>query len=345
VLGSWLAAVVAAGIGGLVPVGNVPGFPAGDARACNAVAAFVVAAHLAASLRRRTGSPGIRVDALAALFRSRPPVAIVAAGFGLLAGAVAAEVSGRVMAAHRTLPLSGHRLLLVDGADHWLEWLVMLAGGALLLLAPAWRRQALTTWKELEGARAAWTQRWLSLKFDPPPRLVGHRKVGAATVDTFDAPGHLGATVFWPAGPRIAPTLGAGMRIAVLETPDIGPGGPAPGTRHPLRFEVVTWPVAELPDLGDPGTGPEVARLFAHSALVWSLEPRGFGRPVPLEVVPITAGESPRRVWRSTWAWPGGPTLSEIRPLVGDIAGRFGCPVLIDHRGDDGGAVYFGAIA
>ncbi len=73
-------------------------------------------------------------------------------------------------------------------------------------------------------------------------------------MDTFDAPGHLGAMAFWPAGPKIAPTLGAGMRIAVLETPDESPGGPSPGTRHPLRFEVVTWPVAELPDLADPGT-------------------------------------------------------------------------------------------
>ena len=344
VLGSWLAAVVAAGIGVLVPVGYFSSFPPGDIRACNALAAFVVAAQLPASLRRRSATPGTRVDALAALFGSATPVAIAAAGFGSLAGGVAAEVASRLMAAHPTLPLPHHRLLLVDGADRWLVWPAMLAGGALLFLAPAWRRQALAAWKELKDATAAWTPRWLSLKFDPPPRLVGHRKVGPATVDTFDAPGHLGAMAFWPAGPRIAPTLGAGMRIAVLETPDESPGGPSPGTRHPLRFEVVTWPVAELPDLADPGTRPEVARLFAHSAMVWSLEPRGFGRPVPLDVVAITADESPRRVWRSTWAWPGGPTLTEIRPLVGDIAARFGCPTLIDHRGDDGGAVYFGAI-
>src|SRR6516225_10121981 len=45
VLGSWLTAVVAAAIGSLVPVGNLPAFPGGYARACNALAAFVVAAQ------------------------------------------------------------------------------------------------------------------------------------------------------------------------------------------------------------------------------------------------------------------------------------------------------------
>jgi hypothetical protein len=344
VLGSWLAAMVAAGIGALVPVGNLRSFPAGEARAVNALAAFIIAAQLPASLRRRSASPGIRVDALASLFRAATPAATAAAGFGALTGAVAAAVAGRLMDAHRTLPLPHHRLLLVDGTDHWLIWPTMLTAGALLFLTPAWRRHGLAAWRARNEATAAWTPRWLSLKFDPPPNLVGHQMVGPSTVDTFDAPAHLGAMAFWPAAPRIAPTLGPGMRIAVLETPDDGPGGPSPRTRHPLRFEVVTWPTAELPDLGDPETNTEVARLFAHSAMVWSLEPRGYGRPVPVEVVAITAGESTRRVWRSTWAWPGGPSLAEIRPLVGHIAARFGCPTLIDHRGDDGGAVYFGAI-
>ena len=344
VLGSWLAAAVAAGIGALVPVGDFPSFPADDARACNALTAFIVAAQLPAALRRRSAIPGTRVDALRGAVRLHDPGGHCHGGVRFAGRRGRGRGVSRLMAAHPTLPLPHHRLLLVDGADRWLVWPAMLAGGALLFLAPAWRRQALAAWKELKDSTAAWTPRWLSLKFDPPPRLVGHRKVGPATVDTFDAPGHLGAMAFWPAGPRIAPTLGAGMRIAVLETPDESPGGPSPGTRHPLRFEVITWPVAELPDLADPGTRPEVARLFAHSAMVWSSEPRGFGRPVPLDVVAITTDESPRRVWRSTWAWPGGPTLTEIRPLVGDISARFGYPTLIDHRGDDGGAVYFGAI-
>jgi hypothetical protein len=71
-----------------------------------------------------------------------------------------------------------------------------------------------------------------------------------------------------------------------------------------------------------------------------ALGERNYGRPVPLGAERMTA-DGTKAVWRSRWAWPAGPSLAEVRPLRGDLAGTFGCPVLVDHRAD---VVYFGAL-
>lgn len=51
---------------------------------------------------------------------------------------------------------------------------------------------------------------------------------------------------------------------------------------------------------------------------------------------------SPTAAWGTTWAFPVGPTLEQIRPLVKDLTGSFGCPVLIDHRAHN--ALFVGAL-
>lgn len=377
-LGSWLAAVWVAVLAAWVPVRAFPhsGVSTGAERALDAAAAFVLVAAITAARRRAAGAdhPGTRLDeSLLGAVRAAPLPAALSLGAGGLAGALVGIGATRLEAAYQAyrrrwrpprhtpirhlvahgahsatpslskiLGLSGRPLPGWDPTlpHHAFLVAVCALGGAGLAFGVIWSRHALSSWRELAGVRAAWEPRWLQLRFDPPPTLVSHRTVGPATVDVFDAPGHLGSAAFRPLAPKIAPSLGAGMRIAVVEQPDDGPSGPMPGTVHPVRFVVACWPT-DLPDLAGPGLDAETVELLAHCAMVWALEPKGYGRPVPLAVEALSAPDSPRAVWASRWAWPVGPSLSEIRPLRSELAARFACPVLVDHRAD---VVYFGAL-
>jgi len=170
-----------------------------------------------------------------------------------------------------------------------------------------WTRSALDTWHQLVVQRGVWAPRWSALKHDPAPYLIAHTQVGSAVVDTFEAPSGSGSVAFLPLGPKIAPTLGAGAKVALLETPDAGSDGqPMPGTVHPLRFDIVYWPLTELPDLSDPACMQDVAALFARCAFVWALEPAGYARMVLLGVQRITAEVS------TTAAEDPGPEDAEV---------------------------------
>lgn len=364
-LASWLAGACAAGVAYLLPCIGNRYLTATAGHLLDAAAAFVLVVEVVAARRAVAGPdhPGTRLDSLPSAF-ARAPGALAAR---VMAGAISGLVVGVVLAtlAHRYGPDFGwHGLVaqlhldphlahpgFVLAAPTALDGLLAL-GGALAAIARPWQKAATEAWSELVDTRAAWAPRWAGLKLDAPV-LLEHRSIGAATVDTFEAPSHLGSAAFLPLGPKLAPAIGAGMAVAVLERPDEVGGFPAPGTRHPLRFDVVTWAAAALPDPGSE-QDPDVVRLFAHAAMVWTLEPLGYGRPVPIAVEPVTAPDSPRRIWSSSWGWPGGPDLQTIRqssapgggPLVAKFPPVFSCPVLIDHHaGDDGaGRVYFGAI-
>ncbi len=359
-LASWLAGVWAGALAWLVPVVGNRYLRAPAGHVLDAAAAFVLVVELASARRAVAPAdhPGTRIDTLVPAIRRAPGPMLART----LAGALCGLVLGVMLATvtHLYGPSFGWRGLvaqlhldphlrhpgIVLALPSVLDGLLAV-GGALLAVARPWQKVALEAWSELVDTRAGWAPRWAGLKLDAPT-LVEHRVLGAATIDTFEAPAHLGAVAFLPLGPKIAPALGAGTVVAVLERPDEVGGVPAPGTRHPRRFDVVTWPAASLPD---PTTeaDPAVVQLFAHAAMVWTLEPLGYGRPVPLGLELVTAPESPKRVWASAWAWPGGPDLRTIRqasapgggPLVPRFPPTFSCPVLIDHHAD---RVYLGAI-
>jgi hypothetical protein len=352
VLESWIAAALAAGLGYLVPVIGVKSLPAPSGHLLNALAAFIIVVEVAAVIRHAApgNHPGTRTDTLGETVADSPNVVVASAVVGALLGLVLAGVVINVVAKYGTgfgAPALVHhptpgRHPGIKIAVPGLLWPLLGVLGAMAAITGHWRRTALTRWREVTEANDIWRPRWESLKFDPAPALVGHRVVGPATVDTFDAPPNLGAMAFWTLGPKLAPTLGAGMKVAVLESPDVNADGPVPGSRHPLRFEVVSWPLAAIPNPAATDTDPELAELLAHSAMVWALEPRGYGRPVPLTTSAITAPESPVKVWRSQWAWPAGPNLEAVRCLTGDMETAFGTQVAIDHR--ETASLYFGAI-
>ena len=274
VLAAWPAAVLTAALAWNIPVQQ------SSWRWVNASATFIIVVQVMASRRRtmadRSGCPGVRVNSLPELV-ARRRTALITAAAAVLAAAVV------VVAEILFLPTSG-----VPSAPLFTVLSALAAFG--VVAGVVWTRSALETWHRLVVQRGVWAPRWAALKHDPAPYLIAHTQVGSAVVDTFMAPSGSGSVAFLPLGPKIAPTLGAGAKVALLETPDAGSDGqPMPGTVHPLRFDIVYWPLTELPDLSDPACMQDVAALFARCAFVWALEPAGYARMVLLGVQRITA--------------------------------------------------------
>jgi hypothetical protein len=351
---SWLAAVWAGAAAYLVPVTETT-YTQGYGPWINAGAAFIAVAQTAAS-RRRTEvaddeNPGATFDALIQLAKKNTPLVI-----GLtIGGFVLAGILGTV--ATVLLPLAT-TAANVPAIPEPAIWALMLTGGPLALLAKPWITEALEHWRVVVAARAEWAPRWEMLKQDPAPRLIDRQEVGPATVDTFDAPGSVGAMAFWSMGPKIGPTLGTGAKFAILDTPNLDSNNqPTPGTRHPLRFDFVRWPSDQMPDVTDPETPKEVVHQLARCALAWMSESTGCARVILDEVHLMTAPAAPAAegeeaapaggaVWGMTWFAPEGPPPSYLRgDGRGSLQGSFNAAVLVDHKAqNDAGMAYFGDI-
>lgn len=358
---SWLAAVWAGAAAYLVPVTDVE-YTAGYGHWINAGAAFISVAQFAAS-RRRTEvaddeNPGASFDALITLASKNLPkvIGLTIGGFAL--GAVVGTVATVLIPVATTLAN-------VDPVPEPAIWALVLTGGPLVLLAKPWITEALEHWRVVVAARAEWDPRWEMLKQDPKPRLIDSRQVGPATVETFDAPANMGAMGYWSMGPKIGPTLGTGAKFAILDTPNLDSNNqPVPGTKHPLRFEIIRWPSDQMPDVSDPATPKEVILELARCALAWMSESTGCARPIIDDVHPLTLPASPAApadgeegtaaapaaaggaAWAMTWHAPEGPPASYLRnDGRGALSAAFNSQVLVDHRAmNDAGAAYFGAI-
>lgn len=341
---SWIVAIAVAAAAAHLPV-NI-----GWMRLVNAVCAYLTVAVPFQS-RRDTMSPdepcpGTRIDALPKLAKTPAGIAALVGATVAAAAAALATLMFTTDAGMHLAPAAPSTFLVNPPAAPPLLSPATLAGAAALLVwvvvaGKPWQTAAIGHWRDVCDGRLAWRPRWQSLKHDPAPFLIDFDQVGSATVETFEAPGNLGAQGYWPLANKITPTVGAGGKLAVLEVPDEGTDGPMPGTRHPLKFQIVSWQAADMPSMTDPDLSTEEATLVAHANMVWVLETLGYGRPVPLKLERITTDGSPVAGWQTRWAWPGGPTLNEIRPLTGDLAAGFSCEVLVDHRAD---IIYIGAL-
>lgn len=357
---SWLAAVWAGAAAYLIPVTDTQ-YTAGYGQWIDAAAAFISVAQFTAS-RRRTEvaddeNPGATFDALINLAKKDRAKVI-----GLtIGGFVLAAVVGTVVTVVLPLVTTAAHL---DPIPEPAIWALMLTGGPLVLLAKPWITEALEHWRVVVAAREEWRSRWEMLKQDPAPRLADRQEVGPATIDTFDAPGSMGAMAYWSMGAKIGPTLGTGAKFAVLDTPNLDSNNqPVPGTKHPLRFDFIKWPSDQMPDVSDPATPKEVVFQLARCALAWMSESTGCARPILDDVHPLTVPAAPAEptaegeeaapapatggaAWAMTWHAPDGPPASYLRnDGRGALSAAFGSQVLVDHRAmNDAGAAYFGAI-
>ncbi|GAB2734827.1 FtsK/SpoIIIE domain-containing protein [Nocardioides pakistanensis] len=334
------------------------------ARHLDAAATFILVTQVAAARRKTVAvadvSPGVRLDALAKAREADNETLIPGAAAVVLGGGAGSYLTGAWLPAP---PLPG-----LLGDVYW--WILGALLGAGAGGARWWVEASLSDWRELVAARAEWEPRWQMLKHDPAPFLIRREHVGSAVVDTFAAPGSMGAMAYWPLGPKIAPTTGAGQRLAVLSVPNTdSQDQPVLGTRHPLNFQVVTWPADALPDMAALDTAPEVASLFIQCAVVWACDATGYARPILSEVQPLGIAAAPAggldtggsaddggdeppasaaptapgtQAWGTTWLLPDGPPFVHLRTaLLGDISAQLGCEVLVDHRNE---VLYAGAL-
>lgn len=347
-LASWVGAVLVGAICYLWPVRAFPQYHVkmSMGHLADAVTGWWLVVSVASARRSMNGPsrPATRFDhKLPETFMQSPIGMTVAGSAGAVSGALAGIVAKHELSRYHHWAASWaarhpHHVPPPGWAvtAHHTGWYAPLlaVAGALAGIGWAWHQNTTGHWRKVSASAAEWSPRWQSLKIDPPPTLVDHKEVGPATVWTFDAPPGIGAQGMWSQAKKIAPTIGGGIMVAVLERPDN-----APGTRHPIRFDVIAWP--DLPDFTDPSLDPDVATYAAHSCFAWATEAAGYGRPAPLTVERITGEGSERSAWASRWAWPAGPTLVEIRAIISQLETAFRCEVLLDTKGD---VVFFGAL-
>ena len=354
---SFLAALWAASAAYLIPVTDIE-YTQGHGPWINAAAAFISVAQFSAS-RRRTQvaddeNPGARIDSLISLAKKNPPKAI-----GLFIGGI---VTGGAVGTVATvmLPLATEAAKVPTVPEPAI-WALCLTGGPLALLSRAWITEALEHWRIVVAAREEWRARWEMLKQDPPPRLIDRQEVGPAIIETFDAPPGTGAMPFWMMADKIGPTLGTGSKFAVLDVPNLDSNNsPMPGTKHPLRFEIVRWPSDQMPDITDPATSKDVVYQLARCAIAWAAD-GVYSRPVIDDVHLLTDPQAPAAdtaddesppaatggaVWAITWYLPDGPPASYIRANGrNEMQEALQAHVLIDHRAQNGnGCAYAGAL-
>lgn len=233
---------------------------------------------------------------------------------------------------------------VAPGAATWIGCAGVAVATFTVVVLPWWRRQSLAQWRLDCAARREWEPRWVGLKHDPAPYLVSRRHVGAATLDTFEAPAHLGAATFTPLLQKLTPSLGTGTFAAILDTPDHGSDGqPIAGSIHPTRFQVAQWTVEDVPDVSSPATSEDEVRLLAQASMNQVTDTGYAGRLILSSLEVITTDESPRVAWASQWSSPAGLTVGTLRTREenGPLAGAVRADVLIDHRADK---LFFGAL-
>ncbi|MFB9713944.1 LAGLIDADG family homing endonuclease [Arthrobacter methylotrophus] len=356
---SFLAAVWAGAAAYLIPVTDIK-YTAGYGPWIDAAAAFIAVAQYAAS-RRRTQvaddeNPGARVDSLIALVKKNRPKVIGLTIGGIVVGGVVGTIATVLLPIATTAAK-------VPAIPEPAIWALVLTGGPLALLSKAWIAEALEHWRVVVAAREEWKGRWEMLKQDPAPRLIDRQEVGSAIIDTFDAPSGTGAAPYFVMAEKINPTLGTGAKFAVLDVPNLDSNNsPVPGTKHPLRFEIVRWPSDQMPDITDPETPKEVVYQLARCAIAWAAD-GVYSRPVIDEVHLLTAPPAPAEepedgeeaqpapaaggaAWAITWYLPDGPPASYIRANGrNEMAEVLNALVLVDHRAQNGvGCAYAGAL-
>lgn len=160
---------------------------------------------------------------------------------------------------------------------------------ASVALRKMWSGRVLGEWRDTVAARTQWDERWGQLRHDPPPHLISRSRVGEGPnhiiVDRFEARPPYDAALAVRDQPKIAPLAGAGVRVIVLfEENTDSSGQPVAGTKHPLRFSVVSWPVDVHVDISEVDLDPELMRLAWRCAIAEGAQQSGVVQPMLLDV-------------------------------------------------------------
>lgn len=291
----------------------------------NALAAYLCVT-VVDNVTRRTitqydPSPGVSIGVMLEGIRERDGGAWRAlVGFVLLGIATAAAVM----------------LVIVGLGVGWLiiPWPVFCLGlGAVVTAASlhgVFRERGLEPWRDTVATRAAWVTRWEGLK-NPDVHMLTHEKVGAATVDTFDAPATLGSSGAINMYPKVLPFLGAGVQAAMLTVPDTdSQGQPIAGSAHPARFRVLTWPADAEVDVNAASTQLDVVKLRVETAVFLAATEGSYPVPSLLDAAPLHTSDEGAAVWATQWTSPV--------PMAGMVQN-----ILQAEGFSEGAEFYFGA--
>lgn len=172
-------------------------------------------------------------------------------------------------------------------------------GSALLalyvFLAKTSRDIGLERWRRIETAKSEWEPRFSSvLKIKDGdtkamPRIVDRTEIetenGTVTVDTVDSPVGLLVEGMIKNGPALEASLGGGHKLTVLSCPNFdSQRQPVPGTKHPVRIRLVTWPDGTHPNLLDVNLDEELVKITHECDMSDAMDSIGYARPVLLEV-------------------------------------------------------------
>ena len=290
---AWISSVFVAIVAFLLPVIGNKHITPSSAHLANALFALVLVLASTGSLRRARGqdNPGVRFDTWREFQRNRSPfliglIAIIGLALGAVLGVVLLAVDakyGSGFGAHTlaTPPAKHPGLMVASNAPVIISLAI---AGAWFAVLSSWRKSAMSGYVEMTNVRAQWNYRWTSLKYDITPVVVDHRVLDShVTVDTLDAPGHLGALEFIRNESRLAPLLAPGERVALLSVPD---HAGRLGSRSAIRFLAVTWPQSY--DVTSASADVELVTLWAQSGLAWVSRARGVHQePLPESVMEV----------------------------------------------------------
>jgi S-DNA-T family DNA segregation ATPase FtsK/SpoIIIE len=372
----WVAAGLAV-IAAALPAAGQPEFPMnGYGRALNAIGIYIAVLGYANALRNYSApddrAPATSVTHLIAAIRGEERPKAIATMIGAGIAAFVTSLAFQVVATKLDLRP------LIAPVELWQVSLALSLTVAGAILHAAYRTAALAEWRELVAARAEWKPRWTSseMKLDAGPRMLAHKTHGdLAIVDTFEASAAAGAAAaLFKLAPLLNIQMGSGRRMAMLNEPDVDASGqPMPGTAHPLRFRIVTWPTGELPSLATSDADSDLVDLALESAMNWVTDEAKLGRPILIQKKNIAASvvstedeededweddedleavgkpdEEPKALapipgaWETQWAFPDTPGgLNGIRSASNAIAAQLGVEVIVDPSQ---GAMYIGAL-
>tara|TARA_R110002051_G_scaffold314950_4_gene392657 strand:+ start:1004 stop:4957 length:3954 start_codon:yes stop_codon:yes gene_type:complete len=314
-------------------------------RLANALGVFITINVLNGALRRWTAPDdlcdGPTVETVITEVR-REPKTIAALGGGAVLAIVV--FIGSLIAVDKL-----HFGYIIDPMQPWHLATALALTALLTVVTLAVRGAALAKWRTMVRVRAEWAPRWQIAKIDPSPHLIDHSEHGPVQVDTFEAHPSVGSSAIYPLVGKITASVGPGSRIAVLESPNVdSQGQPVAGSKHPLRFRIVTFISDDMPDLCDPAVEADQAELLIASAASWVADATGAGRWVFLDAAaihdaePDEDGETGSGAWVAHFSQPDGPDLSWMRNNgLGDFGASVNGEALLDHKTGD---VYLGAL-
>jgi len=330
----------------------------------NAAAAFIIVKQVDAARRRFAApedpKPAVTVAALkdACERRGRPLFAVLAAAAGIIAVTVTV-----VLVAVYALDVAWLITPPVCAAVGF--GLVAGAGFARAQSLP----EAAEAWENTVAARAEWEVRWQTLKVDPAPYLIQHTRLNVpdqlpVVADTFEAPATLGAVGAIGLLAKLTPAIGAGVKVTILNEPDIdSQGQPIPGSKHPLRFTVVAWPVDTKIDVTDPAADLELVRMAVRAGAAAGAAGIGYPQPVLVDLQPVFTTDPPAdaeldddgeprdepvtaagvtAAYATIWDAPDVAAGDLMPAIAGAVAGALGAEAIADAAA--GGVLYIGAL-